>query len=101
MIHMKCQDLSSLKNLKKKKRKNFKMSSAAVVIGTLSFNILQANTADNKFMTLFLIFPENMIRCFIQIGNNLHGTSKPVFLKKEESYFKMLSAEIFTQSIKP
>ena len=35
-IHMKCQDLFSLKNKKKKK----KMSSAAVVIGTLRVNIL-------------------------------------------------------------
>ena len=38
----------------------------------------------------------------ISSGDNLHEMSKPIFWKKEDKkkYFKMLSAEIFTQSSK-
>ena len=34
-------------------------------------------------------------------GDNLHEMSKSVFWEKLEKYFKMSSAEIFTQSVKP
>ena len=38
------------------------------------------------------------------MGDNLHGMSKPIFWKKKkkkkETYFKMLSAEIFTHIAK-
>ena len=34
------------------------------------------------------------------LGDNLHGMSYPVFWEKLEKYFKMLSAENFTQSAK-
>ena len=33
-------------------------------------------------------------------GDNLHEKSNPVFWEKQEKYFKMLSAENFTQSAK-
>ena len=33
-------------------------------------------------------------------GENLHEMSNPVFWKKLEKYFKMSSAEIFTQRAK-
>ena len=36
----------------------------------------------------------------VSTGDNLHEMTKPFFWKKEEKYFKMLSAEIFTQSAK-
>ena len=34
------------------------------------------------------------------IGDSLHEMSKPVFWKKSEKYFSMLTAENFTQSAK-
>ena len=36
----------------------------------------------------------------ISFGDNLHEMSKPIFWEKYEKYFKMLSAEIFTQNAK-
>ena len=36
----------------------------------------------------------------VSTGDNLHQMSKPAFWKNEEKYFKMLSAENFTQSAK-
>ena len=36
----------------------------------------------------------------VSLGDNLHEMSKPTFWEKEEKYFKMLSAEIFTQHAK-
>ena len=33
-------------------------------------------------------------------GDNLHEMSNPVFWEKQKKYFKMLSAENFTQSAK-
>ena len=36
----------------------------------------------------------------ISYGDNLHEMSKPVFWEKKEKYFKLSSAEIFTQSAK-
>ena len=49
----------------------------------------------------FLFFPENRIWYFLQIvsnGDNLHEMSNPVSWEKEEKYFKLTSAENFTQS---
>ena len=34
-------------------------------------------------------------------GDNLHEMLKPVFWEKKKKYFKMSSAENFTQSAKP
>ena len=34
------------------------------------------------------------------LGDNLHKMSKPILWEIEEKYFKILSAEIFTQSAK-
>ena len=36
----------------------------------------------------------------VSIGDNLHERSKSVFWENEEKYFKMWSAENFTQSAK-
>ena len=36
----------------------------------------------------------------VSIGDNLHEMSNPVFWKKQEKYFKMLSGENFAQSAK-
>ena len=50
-----------------------------VVISTLIFTTLGAYSADDK---LKVFFPENRHEHFIQIGGNLHESSKPVFWKK-------------------
>ena len=34
----------------------------------------------------------------VSIGDNLHEMSTPVFREKEENFFRMSSAENFTQS---
>ena len=52
-------------------------------------------------MKFFLFFPENRIWHFMQIislGDNLYEMSNPVCWEKLEKYFKMSSAENFTQS---
>ena len=49
---------------------------------------------------IFLIFPENWIRHFMQIVTSLHKMSNPVFSEKWDNYFNMSSAENFTQSAK-
>ena len=36
----------------------------------------------------------------VSLGDNLHEMSNPVFWEKYEKYFKMPSAENFTQSAK-
>ena len=33
-------------------------------------------------------------------GDNLHEMSNPIFREKQEKYFKLVSAENFTQSVK-
>ena len=69
----------------------------------LTFTTLWALSADDKLMIFFLFFPVNRIWHFMQIvswGDNLHEMSNPVFWEKQEKYFKMLSAENFTQSAK-
>ena len=45
--------------------------------GRLTLNILWANSADDKLMTFFLIFPEN------RLWDNLYEMSKPIFWKKK------------------
>ena len=47
----------------------------------LTFTTLWADSADDKLMIFFLIFPENRIWHFIQIfsyGDNLHEVSNPI-----------------------
>ena len=69
----------------------------------LTFTTLWAFSADDKLMIFFLFFPENRIWHFMQIvslGDNLHEMSNSVFWEKYEKYFKMSSAENFTQSAK-
>ena len=59
--------------------------SAVVVTSALTFAIVLANSADNKLIIFFLIFPENRIRHFMQIvsiGDNVYEISKPVFWEK-------------------
>ena len=36
----------------------------------------------------------------VSFGDNLHEVSNPIFLEKQENYFKLSSAEIFTQHAK-
>ena len=36
----------------------------------------------------------------VSIGDNLHEMSNPLFWEKKETYFKISSAEIFTQHAK-
>ena len=36
----------------------------------------------------------------VSLGDNLHEMSKPIFWKKIRKYFKILSAEVFTQNAK-
>ena len=69
----------------------------------LAFTTLWAFSADGQLMIFFLFFPENRIWHFMQIvswGDNLHEMSNPVFWGKKDKYFKLLSAENFTQSAK-
>ena len=47
---------------------------------------------------IFLIFPRKQDLTFH--ANSLHEMSNPVFSEKEEKYFKMSSAENFTQTAK-
>ena len=51
----------------------------------LTFTTLWANSADNKCMIFFLLFPQNRLWHFMQIvsnGDNFHEMSKPVFWGK-------------------
>ena len=69
----------------------------------LTVSTLWANSTDGKSDDIVLIFPENKIWHFMQIvsnGDNLHEMSKPVFLENQIKYFKMVSAENFTQHAK-
>ena len=69
----------------------------------LTFTTLMANSADSKFVIFFLFFQENRTWHFMQIisnGDNLHEMSNPVFSEKYEKYFKMSSAENFSQRAK-
>ena len=70
----------------------------------LIFNTLWANLTDDKLI-FFLFSPENKIWYFMQIvtiGDNWHIMSKPVFSEKlKKKYFKISSAENFTQKAKP
>ena len=56
-------EMSSLIFLEKSKKKksNFRMFSASVVIGTLSFTTLWTNSADDQLMMFFLFFTENSL----------------------------------------
>ena len=61
------------------------------------------NSADGKLMMFFLFFLENRIWHFVQIvslGDNLHEVSNPISRKNKKKYFKMSSAEYFTQHAK-
>ena len=69
----------------------------------LTFTILWANSADDKLVLFFSYFTENRIWHFMQIvsnGDNLHEMLNPVFWKNKKKYFKMSSAENFTQNAK-
>ena len=66
----------------------------------LTFTTPWANSADNKLMIFFLFFPEDRLYHFMQIfslEDNLHEKSAYFLGKIKKKYFKMLSAEIFTQ----
>ena len=77
-------------------------SSIAVVIASLTFATVWANSADNKLMIFFLIFPENCIWHFMQIDISCKLTQVETvcikcqiffFLrrkKKKEKYFNVI-----------
>ena len=85
MIHMKYQDLFSLKN----KRNILECHLLQILLGALRVKILHqleqyifvtlyTNSADDKLMIFFLFYPENRLSHFIQIvslGDNLHEMS--------------------------
>ena len=51
----------------------------------LTFTALWANSAEDELMILFLFFPVNRIRHFMQIvsnGENVHEMSNPVYKEK-------------------
>ena len=58
---------------------------------------LKANSADDKLMIFFLIFPRKQDLTF---HANLHEMSKPVSGKNKKKKFNKSSAENFTQSTK-
>ena len=60
------------------------------------------NLAGDKIMIYFLFFPENRIRPSMQIsiGENLLKCQILFSKKNKKKYFKMLSAEKFSQSAK-
>ena len=71
--------------------------------------IATANSAEEKLVIFFLIFPRKQDLRFYADCLQLHEISNPVFLGggwggegvgEEEKYFKILSAENFTQSAK-
>ena len=65
----------------------------------LTFTTLWANLADNKL----IFFPENRIGFMqtVSTGENLHEMSNPISCKIIiKKYFKLSSAENFTQSAK-
>ena len=67
-----------------------------------TFRTLWAYSADYNLI-FFLFFPEIKIWHFMQIfsiGDSLYDMLNPVFWEKLRKYFKMSSAEIFTQSAK-
>ena len=66
-----------------------------MLIVSLILIALWAISADK----LMIFFPENRLWHRIQIVS-LHEMSKPVFCKKSEKYFKILSAKMFTQHSK-
>ena len=63
-----------------------------------NINLYHENLADDKLLfSYFFLRKQNLI--FHEIRDNLHEMSKPVFWKKnKKKYFKISSAEIFTQS---
>ena len=68
----------------------------------VTFTTLWANSADDRLL-IFLFFSQKTgfnILCKLS-GDNLHEMLKPVFWEKKKKYFKMSSAENFTQSAKP
>ena len=61
---------------------------------TLTFTIVWESLAENELMIIFLHFPENRFRPFMQIvstGDNLNEKSKHIFWEKK---FRMSSAEL-------
>ena len=63
------------------------------------FTTLWTKSEDNKLVIFFLFFPENRIWHFMQIVS-IAWNIKFYFLEKLRKYFKMSSAESFTQSAK-
>ena len=72
-----------------------------ILCNYLTFTIFWGNPADNKLMTFFLLFLENRFWHFIQTvpsGGNLHGTSKPIFLRKIRKISKLRLIKIFPKT---
>ena len=78
----------------------------------LTFTTLWANSADDELIIFLFFLPENWLWYFMQIGDNLHVISRPIFCEKKKKkkkkkknkikkkirkYFRMSSAEIFTR----
>ena len=51
-------------------------------------------------MILFLFFPQNKTRQFMETGDNLHEMTNPVFWNDKKKYFEMSSAEKISKSAK-
>ena len=66
-----------------------------------NFSTIWANSADDKFIKLSLIFFSKKMGFDISCGDNLHEMSKPIFCEQTiRKYFNMSSAEFFTQHAK-
>ena len=71
----------------------------------LTFTTLWANTAEDKLMPCFYFSKETGFEISYKlspnsIGDNVHEMSYYVSWEKQEKYFNMLSAIIFTQLAK-
>ena len=66
----------------------------------LTFTALWANSVDKKLVIFFYFSPETGFWRFVQFGDNLHEMWNYVSLEKQETYFKMSSAENVIQSAK-
>ena len=70
---------------------------------TMMLSMLGTNFRRKHFQIFFSFFPSNQIltaHANCRMGDNLYEISKPVSLENKKKYFKILSAENFTQHAK-
>ena len=83
----------------KYKKKLVILSSALTFSITLTFSIL-GKFSRRQWDDIFSLFSQKIgfnISCKLSLWDNLHKTANPIFLEKLEKYFKISSAEFFTQ----